>query len=57
MENVADQILGPVESEADPFETIAGEFAQGMEAKDNKLMAKALKAFVAMHEAQPETDE
>ncbi len=57
MEDVANQILGPVEAESDPFETIAGELASSFEAKDAKSMAKAMKAFIAMYEAQPETDE
>lgn len=57
MEDVAAKILGPEESENDPFETIASEFASGMEAKDPKIMAKAMKAFMAMYEAQPETDD
>ena len=54
MSDVANEILGPVEAEGDPYETIAGEFASSLEAKDSKQMAKALKAFVAMVQAEPE---
>lgn len=60
MEDLADKILGPIDSEdmgEDPFETVAGEFAEGFKANDKKIMAKALKAFVSMQGALPETDD
>lgn len=53
--SIAEEILGagaPVEEDA--YETIASEFLQGIEAKDKKLASKALKAFVAMYQAEPE---
>lgn len=56
MDDIANKILGPVEGEEegqDAFETISSELLTGMSEKNPKLMAKAMKAFIAMYDAEP----
>lgn len=55
---VAELILGPAEkggnegkSEGDEYETVASEIILGVQERNPRLLAKGLKAFIAMCEA------
>lgn len=51
--NLAVAILGPKEEEGDPLDSVSSEILQALEAKDAKLLNKALGAYFEMKDAMP----